>query len=174
VSPSDLDRHVAANGSVTGSSQSRDTPPSEVFVRRATASALSLAQSLPLPASNPNRLTQSQLLFQQAAGVDPRALRISSGEDGAFFLFMEMRLECQWVSYDMAPAKWIKATEEFNRRLAKLGKGKRLSPGQKHPRALMEKLAEIEGKVADRLYRNNFMSALFSVWACIGLRDDFL
>ena len=74
---------------------------------------------------------------------------------------MEMRLEHQWVSYDMTPVKWIKATKEFNERLAAGGEGRRPSPGQKHPRALMEKLAEIEGKVADQLYHNDFKSAPF-------------
>jgi hypothetical protein len=77
----------------------------------------------------------------------------------AFFLFMEMRLENQWVSYDMTPARWARATGEFNRRLAEDGRQRGVSSVLKHPRALMEKLGEIEGKVTDRLYRNDFKSA---------------
>jgi hypothetical protein len=139
-----------------------NVPPSRLGIGiSGQVSVLTLAQSLPLPISNPHRLTRSELLFKQATGIDPRALRISSSEDGAFFLFMEMRLEHQWVSYDMTPVKWIKATKEFNERLAAGGEGRRPSPGQKHPRALMEKLAEIEGKVADQLYHNDFKSAPF-------------
>ncbi|KAI0283179.1 hypothetical protein BC826DRAFT_1110313 [Russula brevipes] len=121
--------------------------------------ASALSQSLPLPEPNPKQLTRSQLLFQSAAGVDPRALRIGPGEDVAFFLFMEMRLENQWVSYDMTPARWVAATGEFNRRLGEDGRERGLSLVLKHPRALMGKLGEIEGTVADRLYRNDFKSA---------------
>ena len=147
---------VTVNGSTTGSSSG--TPPSDAKNGGGRASfpppvqpatTLTLAKSLPLPVSNPNQLTRSQLLFQQAAGIDPRALRISSGEDGAFFLFMDMRLECQWVSYDMTPAKWVKATEEFNERLAELGKGKRPSSEQKHPRGWQRSRARLQtGSIA--------------------------
>ncbi|KAI0287801.1 hypothetical protein BC826DRAFT_869916, partial [Russula brevipes] len=125
----------------------------------ASHKASALSQSLPLPESNPKQLTRSQLLFQFAAGVDPRTLHIGPGEDKAFFLFMEMRLEYRWVSYDMTPARWARATGEFNRRLAEDGRQRGVSSVLKHPRALMEKLGEIEGKVADRLYRNDFKSA---------------
>jgi hypothetical protein len=67
-------------------------------------------------------LTRSQSLFSLYTGVDACALAINSSEE--FYLFMDLRAEQRWVSYNMNSRKWLTATNEFNCRLEALDASK--------------------------------------------------
>ena len=127
-----------------------------------------LSQRLPMPNSNLAGLTRSQSLFTLSTGIDARALSIDgNGGNEEFFLFMEMRAEKRWVSYNMNTHKWVPATIEYNSRLAELNAAKNIAPTiPKHPRALMEQLGDIETKISARIANNNFTCMfLFSLSA---------
>jgi hypothetical protein len=100
-------------------------------------------------------LTRSQLLFSILTGINVRALSIETGDE--FFLFMDMREELGWVSYNMTPRRWVLATTTYNSRLEALNSAKNvITTIPKHPRALMEHLGVIEMKIASRIARNDF------------------
>lgn len=69
---------------------------------------------------------------------------------------MKLRAERGWVSYEMSPHKWSEETKTYNERLEQKTKEERGQFVGKNPRALVEKLAEIEEKVLMRLATNNF------------------
>lgn len=69
---------------------------------------------------------------------------------------MDMRAESQWQSFTMTPAKWAAATTKFNDQLAKANAKKGLDTVPKHPRALIEKLAEVEEKILRCLSTGNY------------------
>ncbi|KAJ7081765.1 hypothetical protein B0H15DRAFT_912554 [Mycena belliarum] len=113
-----------------------------------------LTELLPLPdPAQPNsltpRLTRSQRLFSVLTGTNPKALEISRGHE--FFLFVDMREELQWKTSDMTSKKWAEATVSYNERLGVSGVAKR-------PRALSDKLAELERAILSRLITNTFKS----------------
>ncbi|KAJ7124766.1 hypothetical protein C8R43DRAFT_898805 [Mycena crocata] len=58
----------------------------------------------------------------------------------------------------MNPTKWVNATNEYNARLKALPGGAGKDLVSKNPRALLEKLGEIETTIATRLSTNNFRS----------------
>jgi hypothetical protein len=111
-----------------------------------------LSSPLPNPIST-DKLTRSQRLFSAATQIHPKSLSIGVGDE--FFLFMELREEQQWTSFGMTPRKWVSATQEYNTRL----QAKNQASVTKQPRALVEKLGEIEPKVLDRLARRDFVGA---------------
>ncbi|KAJ7601836.1 hypothetical protein DFH06DRAFT_1351920 [Mycena polygramma] len=103
------------------------------------------------------KLTPSQQLFSKYTGVNPRALKVGDGAE--FFLLMNMRAEFQWKSFEMTPKRWVEATVEYNTRLQTAAGNSGPEVVKKHPRALMEKLGEIEPKIIQRIANNNFKSA---------------
>ncbi|KAJ6463118.1 hypothetical protein C8R47DRAFT_992805 [Mycena vitilis] len=122
-----------------------------------TASLEELTAPLPKPkiAAGLPKLTRSQQFFNASTGTDPRSLKIHKGVE--FFLFMDMRREFRWKSYEMTSRTRVDSTAEYNVRLRKLPGGAQFIP--KNPRALLEMLGEIELKIAERLLANNFKSA---------------
>jgi hypothetical protein len=100
------------------------------------------------------KLTRSQQLFSRVTMINPLSLSISKGNE--FFLFMDMRAEQQWTSYGTSPRQWAKVTNEYNTRLEALAESSKLPFIPKNPRALMDKLGEIEPKISDRLLRQDF------------------
>jgi hypothetical protein len=113
-----------------------------------------LRRPLPLPLSLRNKgLTRSQLIFSIGTAIDPRALQITGDEE--FYLFMDMRAEYQWTSFGMTASKWAPAAKLYNSRLEAIGKKKNIAIIKKHPRALMEKLAEIEPRIIERILRQD-------------------
>jgi hypothetical protein len=115
-----------------------------------------LRRPLALPVSLRDRgLTRSQLIFSIGTAMDPRSLQISG--DNEFYLFMDMRAEQQWVSFGMNTSKWASATKLYNERLEKLGEEKGFKAFLKNPRALMDKLNEIERKISERILKNDYM-----------------
>ena len=110
-------------------------------------------RSLPLPVRHPE-LTRSQLIFSISTSIDPRSLAIERKDE--FFLFMEMRAEHQWASFSMTCRKWVTATSSFNTQLEERQKGGNLEIVKKNPRALMDKLAEVEQQIIQRFTTGNF------------------
>ena len=100
-------------------------------------------------------LTRSQLIFSLATQTDPRTLTIQRGDE--FFLFMDLRAEHQWASYKMTSHKWILATKAYNLRLQSSCSLNGHSYIAKNPRALMDKLSEIEQIIAHRITTGNYM-----------------
>ncbi|THH00509.1 hypothetical protein EW026_g2025 [Hermanssonia centrifuga] len=113
-----------------------------------------LCVPLPLPPSS--KLTRSQLLFNTLTGVDHRALMIAG--DVEFFLFMNMRKEFQWASFRMTPRGFVEATQVYNERLERANRANGHTTIKKNPRALMNKLAEVEPRILQRLATQDFKS----------------
>ncbi|CAL1700308.1 unnamed protein product [Somion occarium] len=107
---------------------------------------------LPLP-DDMSGLTRSQRLFSIATNIHIDSLTIKDANE--FFLFMEMRRESKWASFNMTPKCWVLATEEYNTRLAQILNVPTLAV-KKNPRALMTKLSEIEAIILTRLSTQNF------------------
>ena len=122
-------------------------------VPKGVASGLSsLTQPLPPPPTA--GLTRSQFLFSIGTAMDVRSLAVQG--DLEFFLFMEMRAEFQWTSFTMTSQKWVSATHTYNERLEEKARVRGVQFIKKNPRALMEKLGEIEPKISKRLLTKNF------------------
>ncbi|EGO02071.1 hypothetical protein SERLA73DRAFT_50137, partial [Serpula lacrymans var. lacrymans S7.3] len=116
-----------------------------------TASVSSLCTLL--PNNNKQGLTWSQQLFHICSGIDPRSLIISS--DAEYYLFMDMRLEYKWTTFGINSHKWVQATNQYNTRLQQ--KFQHKGPiVKKSPRALLDKLGEMEGHIIERVKSNNF------------------
>lgn len=56
----------------------------------------------------------------------------------------------------MTAAKWAAATKIYNDRLERLAQQKGFEFLEKNPRALMDKLADIEPRIVERLINENF------------------
>lgn len=96
------------------------------------------------------KFTRSQYLFSAATGIDPRSLKIASRPE--FFLFMDMRSEFQWRSFSMTPTKWVTATVLYTERLLK----RESDAVQKNPRALCDKLGEVEPVIVKRITNSEY------------------
>ncbi|KAJ6463111.1 hypothetical protein C8R47DRAFT_1202066 [Mycena vitilis] len=86
--------------------------------------------------------------------IDPPPCALKIGDGAEFFLLMNMRAEFQWKSCEMTPKRWVEATVEYNARLQTAAGSSEVV--KKHPRALMEKLGEIEPKLIQQIANNNF------------------
>ncbi|KAG2738225.1 hypothetical protein P692DRAFT_201842822 [Suillus brevipes Sb2] len=86
----------------------------------------------PVLASTVAGQTRSQRLFSISTGIHPRSLTFQNSDE--FYLFMEMRAEFKWLSYQMTSKRWVMATEEYNHCLIKKA-GQ--SVIQKNPQALL-------------------------------------
>jgi hypothetical protein len=131
-----------------------DLPPQEACGTRMDKPQSNALQPLPLPRHpwHPE-LTRSQLIFSIATSTDPRSLTIERKDE--FFLFMDMRTEYRWASFSMTCRKWVTATGIFNTRLEEK-RGENLEFVRKNPRALMDKLSEVEQQVIQRVATGNF------------------
>lgn len=69
-----------------------------------------LSAPLQLP-TEPPHLTRSQRIFSIATQTDIRSLTL---KDEEFRLFMDMRAEMQWATFNMTSPKWAEATREYN------------------------------------------------------------
>jgi hypothetical protein len=116
-------------------------------------SVLKLSSPLKLPDSQ--TLTRSELLFSIATHTDVRSMSIKG--DHEFYLFMDMRAEKAWASFNMTSRKWVAATQEYNTRLEALNKADNRPTIRKNPRALLDLLGEIEPKISDRIIKNNYI-----------------
>jgi hypothetical protein len=107
-----------------------------------------------LPVPDDRALTRSQRLFAIATNIDPRSLSIKGGDE--FFLFMEMRIKHRWVSFNMSSKKWVTATHLYNADLT-IVKARNGTPAvPKNPRALLDKLGEVESSIVTRITTGNY------------------
>ncbi|KAF8054908.1 hypothetical protein FPV67DRAFT_1681291 [Lyophyllum atratum] len=104
-----------------------------------TAMAPSLDAPLKLSSNHPN-LTRSQ------------------GND-EFFLFMDLRLEEGWASFNMNAQRWVAATDAYNRRLQALCEKRNIPFIKKNPRALLDKLGEIEPQIKRRIATGDYYNS---------------
>ena len=98
-------------------------------------------------------LTPTEWIFRRGTSIELRALTIKTKEE--FFLFMDMRAVCQWLSTNMSEATWISATSDFNKQMKAAAPSSNISRQpqavDKHPSALMAKLSTIETAILKRL-----------------------
>ncbi|KAH9855088.1 hypothetical protein C2E23DRAFT_725157 [Lenzites betulinus] len=112
-----------------------------------------------LPAPVISGMTRSQRLFSVATGIDARSLSFAcSGDSDEFYLFMRLRKEHQWASFRMTPFNWVCAASLYNTELRRLNHERGKSLVSKTPRALMEKLGDIEPDILGRLATGNYAS----------------
>ncbi|GBE80642.1 hypothetical protein SCP_0303590 [Sparassis crispa] len=146
-------RTPRATSSMLSGKRCLPTGASEAVLKTQSALALTLA----LPALNISGLTASQRVFSISTGIHILSLTILT--DNEFYLFMNLRSEFQWVSYNMTPQKWVVAANDYNVRLEALNGAKGKNTIRKTPRALMEKLGEIEPKILTCLSSGKFTCA---------------
>ncbi|KAI1793320.1 hypothetical protein LXA43DRAFT_971989 [Ganoderma leucocontextum] len=103
-------------------------------------------------------LTRSQHVISVATGINPRCLTFTYEEGHAFFTFMDLRAERKWRSYDMTSFDWLCAASEFNKKIEDLNDKNSLSISRKTPRALLDKLREVESTILNRIRFNNYTS----------------
>ncbi|KAG2360921.1 hypothetical protein BDR07DRAFT_1288516 [Suillus spraguei] len=95
--------------------------------------------------------TQSQCLFSIAMGINPCSLILQNLDE--FYLFMDMRAEFKWLSYQMTSKRWVLAMEEYNHHLIeKIGQ----SVIQKNQQAFLCVLGDIKPKLMSKITRNNY------------------
>lgn len=158
----------AGSGAISDNSTLSATVPSSTAffnfpsLSQRGATLTQLATVLPAPPAHDSALaglSRSQRLFRIHTGVDPRALEIKMSAE--FFLFMELRYNGQWTSFSMNSRKWAVATADYNCRLATLKNADGQPFVPKHPRALMEKLGEVEDKIINKLSTGDYRGMIF-------------
>ncbi|PIL34267.1 hypothetical protein GSI_03978 [Ganoderma sinense ZZ0214-1] len=132
--------------------------PSSIAAPPTTLNFSAFYQTLKLPPVYITGKTRSQRIFSIKTGVDPLSTKIET--DDEHDLFMKLREKCQWVSHDMNPRKYVEAASVYN---IELEKQNRLNAYisyavRKTPRAIMDKLANVEDQVIKRLISNDFTS----------------
>ncbi len=119
-----------------------------------------LSAPLPEPTSNVGPelqgLSRSERLFTLQTGMNPQALKVNS--DTEFFTFMDLRFEEGWATYKMTSRKYVEATDLYNARLLQANEAKGVVLTiKKRPRAIADKLAEIEAICSQRINAGNFI-----------------
>lgn len=148
---------VPASQAAETSSKTHETQPQSQL--RPSTPLQNLRRPLKLPlALQAKGLTRSEILFSVKTSIDARALKILG--DDEFYLFMDMRAECQWTSFGMTAIKWASATQLYNTRLEALAREKHFNAIKKSPRALADKLNEIKPKIMERIRRKDYTCAL--------------
>ncbi|KAI1794159.1 hypothetical protein LXA43DRAFT_884301, partial [Ganoderma leucocontextum] len=125
------------------------------FAQCRLESAEPVAKLVCLPAPVITGQTRSQRLISAATGFDPRSLKFPKNDDIEYFLFMDLRAQYKWATYNMSAAAWVDATSIYNTALEKK-KGK--DAIRKTPRALMEKLEAIEVIIHQRNKNKDYKS----------------
>ena len=159
-STSAIQSQVTATHRLPGPSQSNVSTTASASQPAAVPSPFrkrDLFSSLPTPKDG-KRLTRSQRLFSAMTKIPYQSLTINS--DDEFFLFMDMRADAGWATFNMSSRKYAEATEEFNSRMGQKARAKGMEFVAKNPRALMEKLAAIEEIIMNRLSTENFVCKL--------------
>ncbi|KAI1796505.1 hypothetical protein LXA43DRAFT_879937 [Ganoderma leucocontextum] len=104
-------------------------------------------------------LTRSQRIFSVASGgINPRSLSLASIDLDEFKLFLWLRAEGKWATHTMMPFDWVCAASAYNKELYKLNQTTHEERALKTPRALMDKLFELEPKLIRRIISDNYQS----------------
>ncbi|PIL26811.1 hypothetical protein GSI_11072 [Ganoderma sinense ZZ0214-1] len=120
--------------------------------RLATPDPTAVPICLPIPIISGT--TCSQILISLVTGLDPRSLKFSNDDD-EFYMFMDLRATYKWVTYNILALTWVEAASIFN---AALEKKRGKDAVRKTPRALMEKLEDIEKTIHFRIKNKDFKS----------------
>ncbi|KAI1783814.1 hypothetical protein LXA43DRAFT_902828 [Ganoderma leucocontextum] len=117
-----------------------------------------------LPPYEVRGLTRSQQIFSIVSGINPLALKFTRNEKDAFFVFMNLRAFHKWKSYEMTAFDWLVATTHYNNAVndkndsyLKNGYSEKMMV-LKVPRALLEKLREVEADILVREKQGNYRS----------------
>ncbi|KAI1782077.1 hypothetical protein LXA43DRAFT_1069364 [Ganoderma leucocontextum] len=139
-----------------------------IFAQMSTATATTPhAASLdPTPTNEPCLptpaivgLTRSQRLFSVVTQVDPRALTFNKGGSSReFFLFMKLRVIHGWAMFQMTPYDWVCAASTYNTAIKDLNREQGTALPLKTPRALLDKLSEVEVQIFSRIRDGNYCS----------------
>ena len=111
AAPSPGTSHVGVT-SATASPTDTSLPPSTVALGTTTLPNKDVETRPPLVR---NARSRSEALFLALTSLDARSLILQGDEE--FYLFMNMRHEKQWVTYQMTSKHWVPATEAYNKRL---------------------------------------------------------
>ncbi|KAI0685312.1 hypothetical protein C8T65DRAFT_592488, partial [Cerioporus squamosus] len=111
-----------------------------------------------LPIVRITGLTRSQQVFSLATGLDLRSITFARSEKDAFFLFMNLRKQLQWATYKMTPRDWVAAATLYNHAVEKKNASEGKALVRKTPRALLDKLHEIELAIIHRVSKGNYKS----------------
>ncbi|KAI1789749.1 hypothetical protein LXA43DRAFT_892226 [Ganoderma leucocontextum] len=112
-----------------------------------------------LPAPVITGQMRSQRIISAATGFDPRSLKFPKDDNVGYFLFMDLRAKYKWVTHGMTAGMWVEAASIYNAALKAKKTGASITPIiRKMPRALMEKLQEIESVVHHRKKNNDYKS----------------
>ncbi|KAG0698511.1 hypothetical protein DFH29DRAFT_1018080 [Suillus ampliporus] len=148
-----LTSHGEPPSTAAGEAASQFSPPTNDTHTKAGNDNLPITPSQQDTGINQADQTWSQHLFSIAMGIDPHSLTFQNSEE--FYLFMNMRAEFKWVSYQMTSKHWVLATEEYNCHLVKkMGQ----SIIQKNPQALLRTLGDIEPKLMNRTIKDEYTS----------------
>jgi hypothetical protein len=84
---------------------------------------------------------------------------LSFAESAEFYLFMDMRAELGWVSFNMTSRGWVTATREYNLRLAALSGNQNSATVlvKKNPRVLLKMLNQVETRISERIQKGDYM-----------------
>ncbi|KAI0696201.1 hypothetical protein C8T65DRAFT_583603, partial [Cerioporus squamosus] len=149
-----------SNARATGTTSIAEARMNAFFApRRPEPMAATMTSLRPrVPYATISGMTRSQRFLSIASGIDPRALTFGKGNSKEFFLFMTLRAQEQWSSFRMTPFDWLCAASRYNQEIEKLNTRERYSFPIKTPRALMEKLSEVELMILTRLQSGDYKS----------------
>ncbi|TFY79755.1 hypothetical protein EWM64_g4258 [Hericium alpestre] len=140
----------AAHNSAATSSRTRTA------VSPAAAQTTALTAPLPIP-SSPAGLSRTEHMWSFLTRMSAHSMTIArSGLE--FLVFMEARAEQQWSMATMSPRRWVTATSSTMRNSTRDTASKICAPVLKHPRALVDKLDEVEDKIISRILKDDYKS----------------
>ncbi len=110
-------------------------------------------------------LTRSQRLFSVVTEVDRRALTFDKGASShEFFLFMKLRATHKWATFQMSPYNWVCAASTYNTAIKDLNRKQGTELPLKTPRALLDKLSEVEAQVVKRIRDSSYTCKLLFIF----------
>ncbi|KAI1782342.1 hypothetical protein LXA43DRAFT_906053 [Ganoderma leucocontextum] len=102
-------------------------------------------------------LTRSQRVFSIASGgVHPSSLSLTSIDYQEFNLFLRLRSRYRWTTSTMSPYHWVCAASVYNKELEQLNETTHTPRPLKTPRALMDKLFQLEPKLIARIISEDY------------------
>ncbi|KAI1788904.1 hypothetical protein LXA43DRAFT_1063210 [Ganoderma leucocontextum] len=113
----------------------------------------STAISICLPVLILRRTTRSQIIFSIVTGLNLCSLTFPKSDSEEYYLFMELHVCYKWVMYNMMVLGWVEVTLIYN---TALENKKGTCAICKTPRALMEKLEEVEKTIYFCLKHSDF------------------
>ncbi|KAI1781716.1 hypothetical protein LXA43DRAFT_907964 [Ganoderma leucocontextum] len=151
-----------------GSSQPKPPPRKKLRLHGATLDSFFHAQSqsntaptVPdttyFPRPTASGLTRSQRMFSIASGgINPRSLSLSSIDYEEFKLFLQLRARYRWTTSTMSPYHWVCAASAYNKGLEQLNESTDVLRPLKTPRALMDKLFQLEPKLIAQIISDDY------------------